>query len=48
MTLKHHFFLKFLTPGRIILILVLVYIALLTVPYLRHKEVSEEFKNHFK
>ena len=45
--MKRHFFLKFLTPGRIILFLVLIYIALLTVPYIRHKKVSESFQRDF-
>ena len=45
--MKRHFFLKFLTPGRIILLLVLIYIALLTVPYIRHKKVSESFQRDF-
>lgn len=45
--MKRHFFLKFLTPGRSILLLVLLYIALLTVPYIRHKKVSENFQKDF-
>lgn len=46
--MKRRFFFGLLTPGRIIFILILIYIALLTVPYLRHKKVSENFKNDFR
>lgn len=45
--MKRRFFFGLLTPGRIIFILILIYIALLTVPYLRHKKVSENFQNDF-
>lgn len=47
MNMKRRFFFGLLTPGRIIFILILIYIALLTVPYLRHKKVSENFQNDF-
>lgn len=46
--MKRSFFLKFLTPGRIILLLILIYISLLTMPYIQHKKVSENFQNNFK
>lgn len=45
--MKRRFFFGLLTPGRIIFLLILIYIALLTVPYLRHKKVSENFQNDF-
>lgn len=46
--MKPVFFSKHLTPGRLILLLVLLYIALLTVPYIRHKKVSPDFRKDFQ
>lgn len=45
--MKRRFFFGLLTWGRVILLLVLIYIALLTVPYIRHKEVSSDFQETF-
>ena len=42
--MKRRFFFGLLTPGRIIFILILIYIALLTVPYLRHKKFQKIFR----
>ena len=44
MNMKRRFFFGLLTPGRIIFILILIYIALLTVPYLRHKKFQKIFR----
>lgn len=44
---KHLFSLRNLPIGKILLLFLLIYIALLAIPYIRHKKVSASYQNEF-
>ena len=44
---KHLFSLRNLPIGKILLLFLLIYIALLAIPYIQHKKVSASYQNEF-
>ena len=44
---KHLFSLRNLPVGKILLLFLLIYIALLAIPYIQHKKVSASYQNEF-